>query len=164
MQHSQERSVTNLPCYNREHENASKEEQLHFAYLRLLRVLISLRKSNCLNRGARVVIVVLQRDQPRDHLIYEQLMWVMSTTNREPRLSCRWPRPHKKMKKKISNWSPEIILTPYFLYFFCFFLFIYLHRYITFQNEDWLQVLLGHARHTHTYTHYDIYARKKLIS
>ena len=72
MQHSQERSVTNLPCYNQEHENASKEEQLHLAYLRLLRVLISRRKGNCLNRGARVVIVVLQRDQPRDHLIYEQ--------------------------------------------------------------------------------------------
>lgn len=33
-----------------------------------------------------------------------------------------------------------------------FFLFIYLHRYITFQNEDWLQVLLKHATLTHTYT------------
>ena len=95
MQHSQERSVTNLPCYNREHENASKEEQLHLAYLRLLGLLISRRKSN---RGARVVICRPTNGSTSwpSHL---WTMWVMSTTNREPRLSFSWPRPHKKMEK-----------------------------------------------------------------
>ena len=64
MQHSQKRSITNLPCYNREHENASMQGRATSSCLFTIIASINFSEKNQftdLNRGTREVIAVLWR-------------------------------------------------------------------------------------------------------